>query len=287
MARTDLRIGVAPELVFEFENIDSKLATCVSRYLDYFVTCTTAAQASSVVISDSPPPCLAPLGEPILVSENLSVSQAENVVFFEFAGIVAWCDPTQSRGGICLNGASPGEVEAFTHLALAPMLIELALAKGWIGIHAAAVSWGGKGILLPGQSGVGKSTTFDGARRYGFDVLSDDLVWLREGDRTVVVRPFPRGPGNRPTTNTDVELHAIVCPSIVDRTGHRLAPIPVDQTLKVLLAEGGFLSVGVERATRFRSLVRVARAVPGYLLEAGHDVGTVPARLARLADSLP
>lgn len=51
-------------------------------------------------------------------------------------------------------------------------------ARGWMGVHAAALAHNGKAILLRAQSGGGKTTlAYAGARRR-FQALAEDVVWL-------------------------------------------------------------------------------------------------------------
>lgn len=55
--------------------------------------------------------------------------------------------------------------------------------------HAGAVGRAGKTLLLPGQSGVGKSTLSAYLVRHGFTYLGDDLIALAEADWSL--RPLP------------------------------------------------------------------------------------------------
>lgn len=52
-------------------------------------------------------------------------------------------------------------------------------------LHAAAVSWQGVGVLFPGVSGVGKSTLTAWLTSAGFDYLSDEMVLVPKGTRTI------------------------------------------------------------------------------------------------------
>ena len=55
--------------------------------------------------------------------------------------------------------------------------------------HAAAVSRGGKSVLLPGTSGVGKSTLTAYLVGHGYSYLGDDLIAMAELDASL--RPMP------------------------------------------------------------------------------------------------
>jgi hypothetical protein len=47
--------------------------------------------------------------------------------------------------------------------------------------HAAALAWHGGGLLLPGQSGAGKTTLATWLTGEGFDYLTDELVFVAKG----------------------------------------------------------------------------------------------------------
>src|SRR5262249_20837379 len=65
--------------------------------------------------------------------------------------------------------------------ALTPALFELCI--GFVpyrmAIHAAAVEWQGRAVLLPGEAGAGKSMLTAALARAGFGFMSDDLVLLQ------------------------------------------------------------------------------------------------------------
>jgi hypothetical protein len=50
--------------------------------------------------------------------------------------------------------------------------------RGFIGVHAAAVARGGRGLLLRGRSGQGKTTLAYAAVRRGFQAVAEDVVWI-------------------------------------------------------------------------------------------------------------
>jgi hypothetical protein len=60
---------------------------------------------------------------------------------------------------------------------------------GRILVHAGAVAWGGRVLLLPGPSGAGKSRLVEALVRRGATYLSDDVAVLDEDGRA---HPFPR-----------------------------------------------------------------------------------------------
>lgn len=57
-------------------------------------------------------------------------------------------------------------------------LFYLLECRGFLGIHAAAVARAGRGLLMRGASGQGKTTLAYAAARRGFQALSEDVVWV-------------------------------------------------------------------------------------------------------------
>ena len=58
-------------------------------------------------------------------------------------------------------------------------------------LHAAAVVRGGRGFLLPGPSGTGKSTFAAWLDHHGFGCLSDELVGISAADQRMMAFPRP------------------------------------------------------------------------------------------------
>ncbi len=57
-------------------------------------------------------------------------------------------------------------------------------------IHAAALGWRGRAVILPGRTGAGKTTLAAWLMKQGFDYLGDELVYIP--DRELTVQSFPR-----------------------------------------------------------------------------------------------
>ena len=70
-------------------------------------------------------------------------------------------------------------------------LIELLRRRGLYSIHATALEQHGRGILIPGNSGRGKTTSFISLLRSGYRYLSDDHPLIRDAGTHVEVLPFP------------------------------------------------------------------------------------------------
>ncbi len=279
-----LHLQVGPGLVFRFD-LPERLLRRVERFLGYFAGREASPADEPVRVTSAPPAAEVPAGGALLAEPPLVVRRAGELILFELPRVKAWCDSAGGRAGIILRQPTDAELDLFIGLALAPMLIELAPSRGWLGVHAAGVAIDGAGILLPGPSGAGKSTIFTQVHRAGHGVLSDDLVWLRPSADGVTMHAFPRGAGEpMPGPTADgVALRAIVCPEIVDSIDSRLSPLAFPRALEVLIGQGGFLTSGASAGDRFRALVRVARSVPAFRLEAGPRRQEVSALLADLA----
>lgn len=282
----DLLLEIGPDLAFRLEGAPAGFRRQVAAFLAHFVGREPGPKQPPLRITADPPPGgTEPTGEPILVEPPVVVRLAGELTFFDVPGIRGWCDPLRSRAGIVFRNPSDAALEQFACMAFAAMLFELAQGRGWLGLHAAAVSVDGRGILLPAASGAGKSTIFHHAHTSGLGVLSDDLVWLQETPGPFRIRAFPRNLSGIPDpdpTDDDVALRAIVCPTIAARRDSRLIPLAVPEVLEVLLAQTGFLTGGPLAGERFKAWVRVARAGPAYRLEAGSDRDQVPPILAGL-----
>ena len=78
-----------------------------------------------------------------------------------------------------------------THPLLTIALVETMKRFERFPLHAAGLALHGKGVLVPGASGSGKSTTSVTLVRAGFDFLSDDTVFLTSSADGIWVAGFP------------------------------------------------------------------------------------------------
>jgi hypothetical protein len=78
-------------------------------------------------------------------------------------------------------------IEYLFHL----VLIELLRGRGLYTIHATALEMCGRGVLIPGNSGRGKTTSFISLLRSGYQYLSDDHPLFRDAGDYVELLPFP------------------------------------------------------------------------------------------------
>jgi hypothetical protein len=68
---------------------------------------------------------------------------------------------------------------------------QLLARRGLHVVHAAALERNGRGVLIPGMSGSGKSTCCVSLMRAGYRCLSDDKPFLRRNGSGVELLPFP------------------------------------------------------------------------------------------------
>lgn len=70
-------------------------------------------------------------------------------------------------------------------------LLELLKRRGVFGVHAAGVALDGRGVALAGTSGSGKTTLAVALALAGFDLLGDDMLFVRSEGSEAVLLAFP------------------------------------------------------------------------------------------------
>jgi hypothetical protein len=107
-------------------------------------------------------------------------------------GVRVRCEPRAGRSRLAATPARAGDLWMLSRPMITLPLLELLKRRGLYGLHAGGVACGGDGVLLAGASGAGKSTLTMALLRGGFDLLGDDMVFLRRGPRgDVVAHGFP------------------------------------------------------------------------------------------------
>lgn len=110
-------------------------------------------------------------------------------VYLSFGdGVRALCKLGSGRVLLSIVESESRNLFVASHLVLTVLLVEILKRRGWYSLHAAAFSENGKAILIPGTSGVGKSTLSVALLRARFDYLTDDMVFLRRGPDGVMAR---------------------------------------------------------------------------------------------------
>jgi hypothetical protein len=195
-------------------------------------------------------------------------------------------------------------------------LSKLLACRGLHMIHAAALERNGRGVMIPGLSGSGKTTSCVALMRAGYRCLSDDKPFLRENgsriellafperidvtDRTISFFPELRAapPGVLRTGYRKKQFHAealypgasakaaqpalILFPRISGESKSRLEKLPKLAGLDALLP---LVLVVLDReasAHKFELLARLVEEVECYRLHFGYDIQDLP----RLVDPL-
>ncbi len=101
------------------------------------------------------------------------------------------CDPRRGRVQISYIAAVQNNVWLLACPLFTIPLMELLKRRQYYSLHAAGVSMNGVGLLIPGTSGAGKTTLSLTLLRAGWDILSDDMLFLADVPGGVEVLAFP------------------------------------------------------------------------------------------------
>lgn len=181
-------------------------------------------------------------------------------------------------------------------------------------VHAAAVGLPEGGVLLPGNSGSGKSNTALACLASDLRLASDDFCLVSSGprptihsqystakareadlDRLPFLRPWAsslRDPGSfkllyflhdhvPERLSTGFPLRAILVPRVTGALDTRLRPGTPALALAALAPSSIVLTPSRARDA-FRGLAEIVRRVPCLVLEVGTDVGQIPDAIRRV-----
>jgi hypothetical protein len=205
----------------------------------------------------------------------------------------------------------PDVYAVYFHVALS----ELLRGAGLYSIHATALAKNGRGVLIPGASGRGKTTCCIALLRAGYRYLSDDHPLIRENrsgiellcfpekidvtDRTIQFFPELKQASQRldhgirkryfhvgefyPQAIVDASRPSvIVIPEINADPRSRLIQLPKPKALEEVLAHGLLVFHKEIAARQFDTFCRLIDSVDCYRLSFGRDVLELP----RLIDSV-
>lgn len=201
----------------------------------------------------------------------------------------------------------PDILESHVHF----MLTELLRHRRLFVMHATALEKHGRGVLIPGYSGRGKTTSFLSLLRSGYRYLSDDHPLLTNRDGQVELLSFPmkvdvtahtvsffpelreapagvlhQGPAKRYFFVEDVYDQValgdrcspalVLFPHVVDADRSWLEPLPQSRVLQELLPQGLVAYDQALSREQFTVLSQLARQVSCYRLNFGRDVEALP-----------
>jgi hypothetical protein len=230
------------------------------------------------------------------------------IVDFHHAGIMQ-LDPAKgwAIGYLVRPDELPSNlVEYLFHTAM----IELLRYRGLYTVHATSLEMHGRGILIPGNSGRGKTTSFVSLLRAGYRYISDDHPLLEDAGTHVDVLPFPMqikvtentanffpelreapahlfrpGMGKRLFKAEDVykteigqrcKPAIVLFPNVVDSPKSHLELLPKSRALEVLLPQALLVYDRAVAAKQFQVMSKLVQQVDCYRLHFGRDVLDLP-----------
>ena len=186
--------------------------------------------------------------------------------------------------------------------------IETMKRRGLYNLHAAGLSKGKHALLLPGSSGSGKSTLTLALLRAGWGLMSDDMVFLKQGDSHVLAFPdeidFTEKTARLLSLSSQRKLSggekyqlsagavgagvvlegepaALIFPRIAHSEKSTLQPMTRDEALLELLPNVLLTEARASQA-HVDALGALVAACPAYRLETGRDFEALPVRLEEL-----
>jgi hypothetical protein len=172
------------------------LAELVARRLAFFPASAGATdavrlelRATAAHLVERPEGPVRPVYEP--ETGEVLYATHDDVLYVDYGRVRARIDA--AAGSALVSVLEP--VEEVAWAATRPLvtlpLLELLKRRGVFGVHAAGVALDGRGIALAGSSGSGKTTLALALALAGFDLLGDDMLFLRVDDGEPALLAFP------------------------------------------------------------------------------------------------
>jgi hypothetical protein len=235
--------------------------------------------------------------------------------FYDVGMLVIDAAQGRAEGYLIRHQAMPASlIEYLFHLTL----IELLRCRGLYTIHATALEKHGKGILIPGNSGRGKTTSFISLLRAGYRYLSDDHPLIRDAGTHVNLLPFPvkinvteetiaffpelrnaseavLRPGF-PKRAFDAETlyptaigeccrpALVLFPQVVDAPHSSLEQLPKSRALEMLLPQALLVYDPAAARREFQVLAKLVQQVDCYRLHFGRDILDLPKLITPLLE---
>jgi hypothetical protein len=230
-------------------------------------------------------------------------------------GIVAWVDRHNRHIVVCVERSEDLPLYDLGKPLLFPLLLWHG-DRGMEVIHACLISKDGRGVLLAGRGGIGKSTSALTCIESGFGYLGDDYIalesaadgsfrghslysstWLMADN----VGRFPQLAPHviyapRPDREKSlvlladvfpdrlgavVPIHALLIPRVCGVSSPRLRAASKAEAL-FALAPKSLILLPSSGAKGLENLLRLAERVPCFWLEVGADTHAIPERVAEL-----
>lgn len=130
-------------------------------------------------------------GKPLFRFDRLCCYRKGNDYFYSDGKSLVISQPDKgiSKGYISEETINSGRF--FSHIFFYIILVEMLRHNGLYYIHSSGVEKNRTSILIPGNSGVGKTTISLALVRKGFSYLSDDALLLQKAKKEVIAYPIP------------------------------------------------------------------------------------------------
>jgi len=187
---------------------------------------------------------------------------------------------------------------------------------GFHGLHAAAVGWKGKGALLIGNKGTGKSTSSLLCLQEGFDYLGDDIVLFNFQKKTFVHSLYNTTkinaadkisltttavakeggdrqrevhslyPSYQKNLNLSLLIHALIVLNISEKDKTEFQTISSGSAFTILApSTHKTLSIAIgTQAVSLSAIAQLARLVPSYLMNLGKNADTTIAAIRSILE---
>lgn len=235
---------------------------------------------------------------------------------FHEEGMVVIDGPSQTAQGYLVRpDIMPPDVRvSFVHFAMT----ELLKRRGLYTFHATALEHKGQGVLIPGFSGRGKTTSFLSLLRSGYRYLSDDHPFFRLRGTRVELLPYPlkinvtdqtvaffpelrtaspsvlrSGFPKRHFYAQDLypwpvgqpcEPAVILFPQVVDSPYSCLEPLSKKLAMEMILPHSLLVYDAEVARLEFQALARLVQQADCYRLHFGRDVMDLPWLVTPLLD---
>ena len=247
---------------------------------------------------------------------EVSYSDGQDKLFVTYADrLRILCDFGQDRALISFLSSDPESVFLASHALFTIVLVELLKRRRRLSVQAAGFCLAGKGLLIPGTTGAGKSTLAIALLRAGFSFLGDDVILLEQSqngprmlalsdeidldDTTVQLFPElhllleqPKTPGSQKRQLWSTESYgagliaachpaAIVFPRVAHTQRSVITPLNPEEALREL-TPNVLLTEPLSSQVHMEALAELANQCACYRLEMGHDFADLPGLVRRL-----